>query len=197
MRTLILATASAIALGVAGASPIYAQSTDTNAGGNPALAAPSTTQSPSTGTMQPATPQAGSTIQETNPSATSGNNPSMSGASQPNNSDMASASQSSTDWPRISRNDVEQIQQKLQQEGLYRGKIDGLVGPGTQQALRAYQGQHGLPVTATLDPETLNSLNAGGVGVGSSTPPNSPTDSTMTPSSNAGANGGSMPANQH
>jgi peptidoglycan hydrolase-like protein with peptidoglycan-binding domain len=178
MRTLILATASAIALGIA--SPLYAA--DNNAAANPAPAAPSAAQA--TGTMQPATPQAGDTMQQT---------PSMSGDNQHNNGNTASASPSSMDWPRLSQADVQQIQQKLQQNGLYRGKIDGLVGPETQQALRAYQHQNKLPVTATLDPQTLASLNGTGtgtgVGVGSSTPPNSSNDMNMNPSSNAGDNG--------
>lgn len=183
MRTLILATASAIALGIAGASPLYAAD---NTAGTPASAAPSAAQTPTSGTMQPATPQAGA-MQQT---------PSMSGTNQNTSPDMASASQSSIDWPRVTSADVQQVQQKLQQDGLYRGKIDGLVGPGTQQALRTYQHKNGLPVTATLDPQTMNSLlSAGaGAGVGSSTPPNSSNDMNMTPPSNAGANGGNTPS---
>jgi Putative peptidoglycan binding domain len=193
MRTLILATASAIALGIAGVSPTYAA--DSNTGGNPAAAA---TQTPATGTMQPATPQAGSQMQQTAPSL-SGNNPSLSGNSRSNNPDMANSSPANADWPRVSRDDVQQIQQKLQQDGLYRGKIDGLVGPGTQQALSTYQRKNGLPVTATLDPQTVSSLN--GAGVGSSTPPNSsndtnmtPNETNMTPSSNAGTSGVTNPS---
>jgi peptidoglycan hydrolase-like protein with peptidoglycan-binding domain len=179
MRTLILATASAIALGIAAASPLYAAD---NTAGSPAA------QTPAGGTMQPAAPQAGA-MQQT---------PSMSGNSQNNSPDMASASQSSMDWPRVTSADVQQVQQKLQQDGLYRGKIDGLVGPGTQQALRTYQHKNGLPVTATLDPQTMNSLlgaSAGaGAGVGSSTPPNSSNDTNITPPSNAGANGANTPS---
>ena len=193
MRTLILATVSAIALGIAGAGPLYAQNMNNAPSTNPA---PAAEQTPSAGTMQPASPQAGNAMQQTSPS--------MSGNNLSNNPGMASAAQSSTDWPRVSRNDIEQIQQKLKAEGLYRGRIDGLVGPETQHALRAFQRQHGLRMTATLDPQTLNSLmgNGGtgtGVGVGSSMPPNSANDMNMPPSSNAGANGGSngsMPANQ-
>lgn len=180
MRKLILATASAIALGIAGAGPLYAQNMNNTPSGNP-TAAPSAAESPSTGTMQPATSQTGSAMQQ---------------SSNPN---MASTAQPGTDWPHVTRSDVQQIQEKLKAEGLYRGRIDGLVGPETQQALRIYQRRHGLPMTATLDPQTLNSLMGGGVGVGSSTPPNA-NDTNMTPSSNAGANGApndQMPANQH
>ena len=185
MRNLILATASAIALGIAGASPIYAQ--NANTGTAPDAGSPAA-QTPATRATQPAMPQAGNTIQQTPPS--------MSG-SQSSSPDMASGSQSATDWGRLSRNDIEQIQQKLKQEGLYRARIDGLVGPGTQQALRAYQRKHGLPVTATLNPQTLASLNVtptgSGAGVGSSTAPNSSNDMNMPPSSNTGAGGANNP----
>jgi peptidoglycan hydrolase-like protein with peptidoglycan-binding domain len=176
MRTLILATASAIALGFAGVNPVHAAGS--NNAGSPA---PTAAQTPSTGTLQTATPPAASKMQQTTPS--------MSSNSRSDNPDMANTSQSGGDWGRVSRADVQQIQQKLQQQGLYHGKIDGLVGPDTKQALRAYQRENGLPATATLDPQTLSSLN-GGAGVGSSTPPNSSNDTNMTPSSSAGTNAG-------
>jgi peptidoglycan hydrolase-like protein with peptidoglycan-binding domain len=198
MRKLILATVSAIALGIAGAGPLYAA--DNNATANPPLAAPTATQTPATGTMQPATPQAGASMQQASPSMNG--NDQMSGNNQYNN-DQASASQASGNWGRVSRSDVQQTQQKLQQDGLYRGKIDGLEGPETQQALRTYQRKNGLPVTGTVDQQTLANLNGNGTGMGSSTPPNASNGINAAPSSNAGANGGngadnqSMPNNHH
>jgi peptidoglycan hydrolase-like protein with peptidoglycan-binding domain len=190
MRKLTLATVSAIALGIAGAGPLYAAD---NGAANPAP----TTQTPASGAMQPATPQAGDTMQQASPQAgaSSQQTPSMSGNNQYNNPDQASASQSSPPWGRMSQADVRQMQQKLQQDGLYRGKIDGLVGPGTQQALRTYQGRNSLPVTGTPDPQTMASLNAGATGIGSSTPPANGTN--MNPSSNAGTTGSTnQPANR-
>lgn len=206
MRKLILATVSAVALGIAGAGPLYAA--DNNAAANPAPADPSATQTPSTGTMQPATPQAGDTMKQTSPQAgdtmqqtspqagaSAQQTPSMSGNTQYNSPDLASTSQSSGDSGRMSQADVRQMQQKLQQEGLYHGKIDGLVGPGTQEALRTYQRKNGLPVTATPDQQTLSSLNGAGAGLGSSTPPAN--GGNVPPPSNAGANGSTgQPANQ-
>lgn len=192
MRKLILATASAIALGIAGAGPLYAA--DNNATANPAPAAPAATQTPAPGTMQPATPQAGATMQQNSPSMNGTDQ--MSGNNQPNNADQANAAQANGDWGRVSRSDVQQIQQKLQQAGLYRGRIDGLEGPETQQALRSYQHRNNLPVTGTIDQQTLANLNVAGVGVGSSTPPNSANGTNMTPSSNAGASGSNGTNNQ-
>jgi peptidoglycan hydrolase-like protein with peptidoglycan-binding domain len=53
---------------------------------------------------------------------------------------------------------VSEVQQKLQQEGLYHGQVDGIIGPETKQALRQYQQQNGLQVTAELDQQTLDHL---------------------------------------
>lgn len=55
---------------------------------------------------------------------------------------------------------IRQAQQQLRAMGLYEGPIDGRYGPETQQALRAYQGLHGLQVTGALTPETQKSLQA-------------------------------------
>ena len=55
---------------------------------------------------------------------------------------------------------IRQAQQQLKAMGLYEGPIDGRYGPETEQALRAYQGRHGLQVTGALTPETQKSLQA-------------------------------------
>lgn len=56
------------------------------------------------------------------------------------------------------RGQVVQAQLALRRDGLYHGKIDGIIGPRTRQALRDYQSRHGLPVTAGLDAATTASL---------------------------------------
>lgn len=56
---------------------------------------------------------------------------------------------------------IKAAQAQLKQEGLYNGRIDGIVGPKTKQALRTFQQQNKLPQTASLNPETLNALNVG------------------------------------
>ncbi len=166
MRRIILATVSAIALGIA-AGPIYAQSNTTT----PAPAAPAAT-APASGTAQPAAPQAGTTAQPGMPSANGGadlNQPNAAGATPPGD---ATAS--------VSPSDIRQAQQKLRQDHLYRGRIDGLLGPQTQQALQQYQQKNGLPVTATLDQATMSSLLGADTGQGSSMPPN-PSNGAMPP----------------
>jgi len=67
---------------------------------------------------------------------------------------------------------VEQAQRELQREGLYHGKIDGIAGPDTRQAITAFQQRESLRQTARLDDETMDRLNAaGGEATGSSEPP--------------------------
>jgi Putative peptidoglycan binding domain len=56
---------------------------------------------------------------------------------------------------------VADIQSVLQEQGMYKGEVDGLVGPLTQQALAAYQTSHNLESTGTVDQPTLESLGMG------------------------------------
>jgi len=176
MRRMILAMTSVIALGLAGAGTGYAQSNATG----PTPAAPSAT-TPTT--LIRATPQAGATTQ---PDATT--QPAMPSASQSINANQpyaAGTTPSPSGAANVSGGEVRQAQQKLQQDHLYRGTIDGRVGPEMQQALQQYQQKNGLPVTATLDQGTLNSLLGVDAGQSSSMPPNSSSD--MNPSNGAGS----------
>jgi peptidoglycan hydrolase-like protein with peptidoglycan-binding domain len=181
MRTLILATVSAIALGIAGAGPLYAQNANNspatpNAATSPAEAPPSAASPAAAAPTQPGMPEA-------NANANTEQTPSMAGNGP-----------SGTEWSgRLSRDEIKQIQSNLQQDGLYRGNIDGIDGPETHQALRAYQQQKGLQVTGRPDQQTVASLLGTNNGMGSSTPPNNSNGMNngmnMPPSSNAGSNG--------
>lgn len=53
---------------------------------------------------------------------------------------------------------VLQIQSALRQKKYYRGAIDGLNGPETRAAIRAYQVDRGLPVTGQIDSDLLSDL---------------------------------------
>jgi hypothetical protein len=53
---------------------------------------------------------------------------------------------------------VAEVQSALQEQGLYQGEVDGLLGPLTRQALAEYQSTHGLYATETIDQPTLSSL---------------------------------------
>jgi peptidoglycan hydrolase-like protein with peptidoglycan-binding domain len=56
---------------------------------------------------------------------------------------------------------IRQVQQTLQQQGLYHARVDGVWGPGTQAAVRSYQQKNNLSTSGQLDQQTLASLNLG------------------------------------
>jgi peptidoglycan hydrolase-like protein with peptidoglycan-binding domain len=56
--------------------------------------------------------------------------------------------------------DVRTAQRQLKDRGYYAGPIDGVLGPATENALRAYQRDRGLTVTGRLDSPTVRSLTA-------------------------------------
>jgi hypothetical protein len=56
---------------------------------------------------------------------------------------------------------IADVQAVLQQMGYYQGEVDGLLGPLTRQALRAYQSEQGLIATAVIDEPTLDALGMG------------------------------------
>ncbi len=57
---------------------------------------------------------------------------------------------------------VREAQQALQQDGLYKGKVDGQFGPKTRSALAQFQKQNGLKQTARLDRATMSKLMQSG-----------------------------------
>jgi hypothetical protein len=50
------------------------------------------------------------------------------------------------------------VQSDLAQRGYYHGAIDGEIGSGSRQAIRAFQAAQGLPVTGMIDPKLLKTL---------------------------------------
>jgi Putative peptidoglycan binding domain len=53
---------------------------------------------------------------------------------------------------------VSAVQADLARKGYYRGVIDGVYGPQTRVAITRYQSKHGLQVTGSLTPATMQSL---------------------------------------
>ncbi len=53
---------------------------------------------------------------------------------------------------------VVNVQAQLQQDGYYAGPVDGVLGPATRDAIAAFQADHGLAVTAEIDPATVSTL---------------------------------------
>jgi peptidoglycan hydrolase-like protein with peptidoglycan-binding domain len=58
----------------------------------------------------------------------------------------------------VQQNVIVSAQNILARQGLYRGTIDGMLGPDFEFSLRAYQARVRLPVTGRLDLETLAAL---------------------------------------
>lgn len=65
-----------------------------------------------------------------------------------------------------SRSEIQQAQEQLKSQGLYRGAVDGVMGPETQTALMAFQREHSLPQTSQLDQRTMDALNGNGSNAG-------------------------------
>lgn len=58
----------------------------------------------------------------------------------------------------LSASTVKAVQQTLSKDGLYKGKIDGMIGPMTTNAVKAFQKKKGLKVDGIIGPKTLKAL---------------------------------------
>lgn len=58
----------------------------------------------------------------------------------------------------LSRVDVSDLQLRLRDEGLYRGELDGIWGPLSQQALIDFQSRNGLTPDGRIDAQTASAL---------------------------------------
>jgi peptidoglycan hydrolase-like protein with peptidoglycan-binding domain len=72
----------------------------------------------------------------------------------------------------LRKDDIRWAQVELRDRGLYKGSLDGILGPETKRALGQFQKNNGLGSTASLDAQTWEALTAdSGIGEGSSMPP--------------------------
>jgi peptidoglycan hydrolase-like protein with peptidoglycan-binding domain len=53
---------------------------------------------------------------------------------------------------------IEDAQRQLLATGHYRGLVDGIVGARTKDAIEAYQREHGMPTTGTVDDKLLEHI---------------------------------------
>jgi peptidoglycan hydrolase-like protein with peptidoglycan-binding domain len=60
--------------------------------------------------------------------------------------------------PQLQRQILLDVETSLRRRGLYRGPVDGALGPELESALRSYQSRLGLAATGRLDMDTLASL---------------------------------------
>lgn len=54
---------------------------------------------------------------------------------------------------------VAELQSSLARAGFYRGAIDGIMGPETRRAIRAFERAHGLPVDGVIDDQLLSTMD--------------------------------------
>jgi peptidoglycan hydrolase-like protein with peptidoglycan-binding domain len=84
----------------------------------------------------------------------------------------AQTSDSSLTGDAFRKDDIRWAQVELRGQGLYKGSLDGILGPETKQALCQFQKSTGLGWTASLDAQTWEALTADpGIGQGSSMQP--------------------------
>ena len=60
--------------------------------------------------------------------------------------------------PAVGESTVVDVQRELRAAGFYSGPIDGIIGPGTRAAIRAYQASNGLAITGQINSSLLGSL---------------------------------------
>lgn len=56
---------------------------------------------------------------------------------------------------------VAAVQRRLARGGYYHGSIDGVIGPGTRYAVRAFERNNGLPVDGVIDRQLLRTMGLG------------------------------------
>jgi Putative peptidoglycan binding domain len=62
------------------------------------------------------------------------------------------------DYSGQSRSMTEDVQAELRRQGYYRGRIDGVIGPSTREAIRSFQEDRGLPSTGRIDRALLHAM---------------------------------------
>lgn len=53
---------------------------------------------------------------------------------------------------------VAAVQRRLARGGYYHGSVDGVIGPGTRSAIRAFERNNGLPVDGLIDGQLLRTM---------------------------------------
>jgi peptidoglycan hydrolase-like protein with peptidoglycan-binding domain len=87
----------------------------------------------------------------------------------PSSGTMFQGSQAQSAPVNLSQTEIQQLQQHLKGAGLYRGSVDGEMGPETKHAISQFQQQNGLDQTGVVDQQTLSALSSNQGGASSST----------------------------
>jgi peptidoglycan hydrolase-like protein with peptidoglycan-binding domain len=178
-RTLTAAVALAAGLGMAGLAQAQTNSTATPS--SPMTTAPSASQPGMSGTQNPQPMSV--------PGSAPGQASTYGTSPQANMNQMNQGPQGAQQ--QASQSEIQQAQQQLKSQGLYRGAVDGIMGPETQTAVTAFQRQQGLPQSAQLDQQTLDRLNGSAPGTQNMTP----SSATQNPAGSAGTTNGNSSLN--
>jgi peptidoglycan hydrolase-like protein with peptidoglycan-binding domain len=87
-----------------------------------------------------------------------GGSTAMPSSSTPSSTSAASIAENAPSGNGAGLADVMEAQQDLRSAGLYKGKIDGIAGPETTQAVKNFQQKNELPQTGMLDQATMLQL---------------------------------------
>jgi hypothetical protein len=169
MATLIVGPAVAQTSGSGTGAPAPGSGASTPGKSQSPLPTPSPTQpgaqAPSvgapTGKAAPGTAQPGGSPSGTTGSGTVGSGTTTSGSGSGQMGSGAQASDSKQPGATNGQAGMEQVkglQQALQGKGLDPGPIDGVMGPKTQAAIRAFQKDQNLPQTGRMDDQTAAKL---------------------------------------
>jgi peptidoglycan hydrolase-like protein with peptidoglycan-binding domain len=60
--------------------------------------------------------------------------------------------------PTLNTDGVRKVQQALQKKGINPGRIDGIYGPLTKEAVRTFQSRYGIKATGEVNNQTLFAL---------------------------------------
>lgn len=158
-----------LAAGIVGVAlisgPALAQSTGSGSGTPPASGSGSSSQSAPSATQPgtPMPPSGGAATSKTPGAMQSSPGTSQSGAPSSGTGTMGSSGPSqgmkhSAKSGGAKSDQVKSVQQALQDKGHDPGPIDGVMGPKTMAALRAFQKDQKLPETGRLDDQTRGKL---------------------------------------
>ena len=113
-------------------------------------------------------------------------------AQQPGSNQAPAAQQSTQDQSNaanLSKDEIRQAQQALDQKGFKAGQPDGVLGPETKNAIKDFQQKQGWNATGELDSQTLSALGVSASGQNGQPAGQRPsTTGEQSPSNNGGRN---------
>jgi peptidoglycan hydrolase-like protein with peptidoglycan-binding domain len=83
-------------------------------------------------------------------------------AAQQHANQPATSQQQATQEQNLSKDQIRQVQQALDQKGFKAGQPDGMLGPETKNAIKEFQQKQGWNATGELDSQTMSALGMSG-----------------------------------